>query len=41
MNCKITESSKILINEISKEILKKAAMYKKEKTEKRKKKRIK
>ena len=37
MNCKITESNKILVNEITKEILKKAAIYKKEKASKNRK----
>ena len=31
MNCKIIETDKILINELKKEILKKAALYAKEK----------
>lgn len=37
MNCKITESNKVLVSEITKEILKKAAIYKKEKSSKNKK----
>ena len=37
INCNITETDKILVTEITKEILKKAATYKKEKTNKRKK----
>ena len=37
MNCKITQTDKVLVNEITKEILKKAAIYEKEKTAKRKK----
>ena len=37
LNCNITETDKILVTEITKEILKKAATYKKEKTNKRKK----
>ena len=37
MNCKITQTDKVLVNEITKEILKKAAVYEKEKTAKRKK----
>ena len=37
MNCKITQTDKVLVNEITKEILKKAALYEKEKTTKRKK----
>ena len=36
-NCKITQTNKILVSEITKEILKKATIYKKEKTTKRKK----
>ena len=36
MNCKITESNKVLVSEITKEILKKAAIYKKEKSSKNK-----
>ena len=30
INCKITETNKVLANEINKEILKKAAIYEKE-----------
>ena len=37
INCNITETDKILVTEITKEILKKADTYKKEKTNKRKK----
>ena len=37
MNCKITQTDKVLVNEITKEILKKAALYEKEKTAKRRK----
>ena len=37
MNCKITESNKLLVSEITKEILKKAAIYKKEKASKNRK----
>ena len=37
MNCKITETNKVLVTEITKEILKKAATYEKEKVAKRKK----
>ena len=37
MNCKIIETDKILVSEITKEILKKAAIYEKEKVTKRKK----
>ena len=36
MNCKITESNKVLITELKKEILKKAAIYKSEKKDKNK-----
>ena len=36
MNCKITETNKVLVTELTREILKKAAIYKKEKTTKRK-----
>ena len=35
MNCKITETNKILVTEIKKEILKKAAIYKSEKKNKK------
>ena len=38
MNCKITESNKILVKEIKKEILKKATIYKSEKKDKKDKK---
>ena len=38
MNCKITESNKILVKEIKKEILKKATVYKSEKKDKKDKK---
>ena len=37
MNCKITETNKVLVTELTKEILKKAATYEKEKVAKRKK----
>ena len=37
INCNITETDKILVTEITKEILKKAAIYEKEKANKRKK----
>ena len=37
MNCKITQSNKILVTEITKEILKKAAVYEKDKVSKRRK----
>tara|TARA_A100000164_G_C21670459_1_gene659341 strand:- start:174 stop:725 length:552 start_codon:yes stop_codon:yes gene_type:complete len=37
MNCKITETNKVLVTELTKEILKKAATYEKEKVSKRKK----
>ena len=37
MNCKITETNKVLVTELTKEILKKAATYEKEKVTKRKK----
>ena len=37
LNCKITETDKVLVSEITKEILKKAAVYEKEKVTKRKK----
>lgn len=37
MNCKITQSNKILVTEITKEILKKAAVYEKDKASKRRK----
>ena len=37
MNCKIIESNKVLVSEITKEILKKAAIYKKEKSSKNRK----
>ena len=38
MNCKITESNKILVKELKKEILKKATIYKSEKKDKKDKK---
>ena len=37
MNCKITETNKVLVTELTREILKKAATYEKEKVAKRKK----
>jgi hypothetical protein len=37
MSCKIVQTEKVLVSELTKEILKKAAVYKKEKTSKRKK----
>tara|TARA_Y100000766_G_scaffold177782_1_gene152610 strand:- start:169 stop:720 length:552 start_codon:yes stop_codon:yes gene_type:complete len=37
MNCKITETNKVLVTELTREILKKAATYEKEKVTKRKK----
>ena len=37
LNCKITETDKVLVSEITKEILKKAAVFEKEKVTKRKK----
>ena len=36
MNCKITETNKVLVTELTREILKKAAIYEKEKATKRK-----
>ena len=35
MNCKVTQTNKVLINEIKKEILKKAAIYQSEKKDKK------
>ena len=37
MSCKIIQTEKVLVSELTKEILKKASIYKKEKTNKRKK----
>ena len=39
MNCKIIETNKVLVSELKKEILKKAALYEKDEIAKRRKKR--